>query len=189
MEFQESIPTQAPGPWPLATASLSSFPKKPIFSQRLGLSAAGRSQQGKTNGGSRWTVSFESRGKILRSPWVNSFPSISKSLEGLISGAGNASGGCGVTKRLWQGQMPASLVPGSLCSLSWPAASSTPPFSCRFSRSDELSRHKRSHSGVKPYQCSACEKKFARSDHLAKHLKIHRGQPCSPRTLAGGSRS
>lgn len=63
-----------------------------------------------------------------------------------------------------------------------------PPFSRRFSRSDELSRHKRSHSGVKPYQCPACEKKFARSDHLAKHLKIHRGKPCSPRTLPGGSR-
>ncbi|XP_063274196.1 Krueppel-like factor 15 [Prinia subflava] len=70
------------------------------------------------------------------------------------------------------------------------------PYTCawpdcgwRFSRSDELSRHKRSHSGVKPYQCTACEKRFARSDHLAKHLKIHRGQPCSPRTLPGGSRS
>ncbi|XP_016159638.1 PREDICTED: Krueppel-like factor 15 [Ficedula albicollis] len=69
----------------------------------------------------------------------------------------------------------------------WPG--SWPGCGWRFSRSDELSRHKRSHSGVKPYQCSACQKKFARSDHLAKHLKIHRGQPCSPRTLAGGSRS
>ncbi|KAK0146495.1 Krueppel-like factor 15 [Merluccius polli] len=41
----------------------------------------------------------------------------------------------------------------------------------KFSRSDELSRHRRSHSGVKPYQCVVCEKKFARSDHLSKHLK------------------
>lgn len=46
--------------------------------------------------------------------------------------------------------------------------------SCRFSRSDELSRHRRSHSGVKPYQCAVCEKKFARSDHLSKHIKVHR---------------
>lgn len=46
--------------------------------------------------------------------------------------------------------------------------------SCRFSRSDELSRHRRSHSGVKPYQCPVCEKKFARSDHLSKHIKVHR---------------
>lgn len=51
----------------------------------------------------------------------------------------------------------------------------------RFSRSDELSRHRRSHSGVKPYQCIVCEKKFARSDHLSKHLKVHRF-PRSSRT-------
>ncbi|KAI4873368.1 hypothetical protein NFI96_004569 [Prochilodus magdalenae] len=50
-----------------------------------------------------------------------------------------------------------------------------------FSRSDELSRHRRSHSGVKPYQCPVCEKKFARSDHLSKHIKVHRF-PRSSRT-------
>uniref|UniRef100_A0A671LTL8 Krueppel-like factor 15 n=1 Tax=Sinocyclocheilus anshuiensis TaxID=1608454 RepID=A0A671LTL8_9TELE len=44
-----------------------------------------------------------------------------------------------------------------------------------FSRSDELSRHRRSHSGVKPYECTMCDKKFARSDHLSKHTKVHRG--------------
>lgn len=49
-----------------------------------------------------------------------------------------------------------------------------PCVSRRFSRSDELSRHRRSHSGVKPYQCPVCEKKFARSDHLSKHIKVHR---------------
>ncbi|KAJ8260050.1 hypothetical protein GJAV_G00176490 [Gymnothorax javanicus] len=52
----------------------------------------------------------------------------------------------------------------------------------RFSRSDELSRHRRSHSGVKPYQCPVCEKKFARSDHLSKHIKVHRF-PRSSRTV------
>lgn len=44
----------------------------------------------------------------------------------------------------------------------------------RFSRSDELARHKRSHSGVKPYGCPVCTKRFSRSDHLSKHLKVHR---------------
>ncbi|KAG8516212.1 Krueppel-like factor 15 [Galemys pyrenaicus] len=60
----------------------------------------------------------------------------------------------------------------------WPLrgarASLTAALSRRFSRSDELSRHRRSHSGVKPYQCPVCEKKFARSDHLSKHIKVHR---------------
>ncbi|KAG7269685.1 hypothetical protein CRUP_020771 [Coryphaenoides rupestris] len=29
--------------------------------------------------------------------------------------------------------------------------------------------------GIKPYECSLCDKKFARSDHLSKHTKVHRG--------------
>merc|ERR1719180_546340 len=54
------------------------------------------------------------------------------------------------------------------------------PFTCswngcgwKFSRSDELARHRRSHSGIKPYKCQVCSKRFARSDHLDKHIKIH----------------
>ena len=42
-----------------------------------------------------------------------------------------------------------------------------------YSRSDELARHRRSHSGIKPYKCQICAKRFARSDHLDKHHKIH----------------
>lgn len=74
---------------------------------------------------------------------------------------------------------PSRRILGCCAPLGTAAAPSTLPFSRRFSRSDELSRHKRSHSGVKPYQCAACQKRFARSDHLAKHVRIHRGQTSS----------
>ena len=42
-----------------------------------------------------------------------------------------------------------------------------------FTRSDELQRHVRTHTGEKRFKCSICSKKFMRSDHLSKHKKIH----------------
>ena len=42
-----------------------------------------------------------------------------------------------------------------------------------FARSDELSRHKRMHTGEKRYECPLCDRRFMRSDHLAKHAKRH----------------
>jgi len=54
------------------------------------------------------------------------------------------------------------------------------PFTCtwsdcekRFARSDELSRHRRSHTGEKRYTCRVCCRQFVRSDHLAKHCHRH----------------
>jgi len=45
-----------------------------------------------------------------------------------------------------------------------------------FTRNEELTRHKRIHTGLRPYPCSACGKKFGRRDHLKKHMKTHMPQ-------------
>ncbi|KAI3376489.1 hypothetical protein L3Q82_016450 [Scortum barcoo] len=57
------------------------------------------------------------------------------------------------------------------------------PFTCtvqgcerRFSRSDELNRHVRIHTGQKPFQCAICARSFSRSDHLTTHTRTHTGE-------------
>ncbi|ULU03352.1 hypothetical protein L3Y34_002727 [Caenorhabditis briggsae] len=46
----------------------------------------------------------------------------------------------------------------------------------RFSRSDELTRHIRIHTGQKPFQCRICSRAFSRSDHLTTHVRTHTGE-------------
>uniref|UniRef100_A0A914GS01 C2H2-type domain-containing protein n=1 Tax=Globodera rostochiensis TaxID=31243 RepID=A0A914GS01_GLORO len=46
----------------------------------------------------------------------------------------------------------------------------------RFSRSDELTRHIRIHTGHKPFQCKFCMRAFSRSDHLTTHMRTHTGE-------------
>ncbi|KAM8898137.1 early growth response protein 1-like [Spinachia spinachia] len=53
-----------------------------------------------------------------------------------------------------------------------------PADSCerRFSRSDELTRHVRVHTGQRPFQCRICMRSFSRSDHLTTHIRTHTGE-------------
>lgn len=57
------------------------------------------------------------------------------------------------------------------------------PYACpvdkclrRFSRSDEVTRHMRTHTGQKPFQCRICMRNFSRSDHLTTHVRTHTGE-------------
>lgn len=54
------------------------------------------------------------------------------------------------------------------------------PFVCnwesctrKFARSDELARHRRTHTGEKKFECPLCRRRFMRSDHLTKHARRH----------------
>lgn len=54
------------------------------------------------------------------------------------------------------------------------------PYGCnvctkRFTRSDDLRKHQRSHSGEKPYECFVCHRRFSQSSNLSRHKLTHIG--------------
>lgn len=55
-----------------------------------------------------------------------------------------------------------------------------PGCTLKFTRRNELTRHTRKHTGVRPFPCDLCPQRFFRSDHLGSHRKTHRTVPATP---------
>ena len=79
------------------------------------------------------------------------------------AGSPRRAGTCGLTSRLRPGQPRRYRCPFPGCTWS-------------FGRSDELTRHERTHTGLRPFRCVACGRGFSRTDHLRTHYRTHSGE-------------
>ncbi|KAJ7317185.1 hypothetical protein JRQ81_003347 [Phrynocephalus forsythii] len=57
-----------------------------------------------------------------------------------------------------------------------PAGHNCPDCGKYFGHRTALSKHRKTHSGERPYPCSACGKRFSRSSNLAQHQRTHTGE-------------
>ncbi|KXJ74028.1 hypothetical protein RP20_CCG014229 [Aedes albopictus] len=109
------------------------------------------------------TGSHQIKGEIL-SPTTQTSVNVNISVGGV--GGGDLSGSNNE-------QTPKPRVRRVACTCERPFVCSWMYCGKRFTRSDELQRHRRTHTGEKRFQCPECNKKFMRSDHLSKHIRTH----------------
>ncbi|XP_015589624.1 zinc finger protein 271 [Cephus cinctus] len=46
----------------------------------------------------------------------------------------------------------------------------------KFTHAGDLNKHRRRHTGERPYECAECQKKFAHASNLARHQRVHSGE-------------